>query len=266
MARILGTVSSGYVDTPYSLSLTANSSQNWTVPAGVTKIAVYVVSGGAAGSGNGNIEDPQGYPGGKGGGGVAFAEHSVTAGASYSITVGSGGNSPGASGGTSSFGNLANVSTNSYSSNVPGHIGITGATEGQGGVPEGNAVGGPGQAGSASSGLTFNLSGLGTVNFGGGGGGGGAGGNTDGSTNSARNGGAGGTGGSPFGATGGNGGSVRQNFYHNNGGNGGSGQTPGGGGGGGGGAGVSQNEVIGGFRFTGTGGSGGSGRVLVYTK
>jgi len=77
----------------YTLSLTANNTQNWTVPNGVSQIAVYVVGGGA-GAFSGSTDSSAFYAtsAGGGGGGSSFKDYSVTPGTTYLITVGAGGN------------------------------------------------------------------------------------------------------------------------------------------------------------------------------
>jgi len=126
----------------YSLALTANNTQNWTVPAGVSKIAVYVFSGGAGGRNGGDgttglgSSNTGGFGAGGGGGGAAaaFSEYTVTPGTSYIITVGAGGVTAG-SGSASSFGNLATAnggaaspgSNSNATSNVAGAVTSSGA-------------------------------------------------------------------------------------------------------------------------------------------
>jgi hypothetical protein len=88
MARILGTVSSGYVEQVYELSQTFNTSGTYTVPAGKTQVAVICIgAGGGGGAGAGH--NMGGAGGGAGTGNIT--EHSVTSGANYTVTVGSGG-------------------------------------------------------------------------------------------------------------------------------------------------------------------------------
>ena len=92
----------------YSLSATLFSTQNWTVPNGVSKIAVYMFGGGGGGSAGGGSPYFLGEGGGGGGAGSgsAFKDYPVTPGTTYSVTIGAGGNASSA-GGQSSFGNLA---------------------------------------------------------------------------------------------------------------------------------------------------------------
>ena len=100
----------------YALSQTFNSSGTYTVPAGKTKVAAFVIGGGGGGTGGksrtGN-SDGGGGAGGGGGATVGFSEYSVSAGQEFTITIGSfgnggsGGTTPGLgnSGGATSFGN-----------------------------------------------------------------------------------------------------------------------------------------------------------------
>ena len=90
-------------------SKTFTSSQTWTVPAGVTKVTVFLVGGGGSGAFSDSI--------GGGGGGAGYtktATVNTTPGSSISVTVGSGGGARtswgnGNNGGTSSFGSLCSV-------------------------------------------------------------------------------------------------------------------------------------------------------------
>lgn len=102
------------------------SSGTFTVPAGVTKLIVTVISG--AGGGQGGYLFSTGAAGGNGGLGKALIT-GLTPGANISVTVGSGGNggaaqgTNGTSGGTSSFG--------SYITCTGGAGGGTGSTFGE---------------------------------------------------------------------------------------------------------------------------------------
>ena len=73
---ILGTVSSGYVEMPYELSQTFNTSGTYTVPAGKTKVAVYVIGGGG-GTGLSPYTN-RGMPCAGGGGAGAIVDYSVS--------------------------------------------------------------------------------------------------------------------------------------------------------------------------------------------
>ena len=68
----------------YKRKVEITTSQTWTVPAGVTEIAVRLFGGGGSG-GVGN------YGGGGGGGHMAYAKLNVTPGTKYSIVIGAGG-------------------------------------------------------------------------------------------------------------------------------------------------------------------------------
>jgi hypothetical protein len=112
----------------YALAATITSTQNWTVPAGITQIAVWVIGagggGGSAAGGNwGNTRLGFFSSGGAGAGPaqsgmIASAKDiSVSAGDVYAVNIGSGGNGAAANntggngtfgnaGGTTAFGNL----------------------------------------------------------------------------------------------------------------------------------------------------------------
>lgn len=261
---------------PYALALTANTTQNYTIPAGKTKLSAYVISGGRAGYKAANYSATSGAQGGSGGSGVAFQDFTVVPGQVYAITVGAGGNSSGNAGGdsriTSPNSVVLAVASNSganYSSNVSGAVGSFTGNAGNGGNAGSNPYsnnqrnGQPGNAGANQSGLTLNASGLTTVNFGGGGSGGGGGGL--GTSEIGAGGGAGGTAGTPFGGSGGTGGGAAGECGNYSGGGGNAGTAPGGGGGGGGGSGGGSGYG-GESGQGGNGGAGGAGRVLIYTK
>ena len=274
----------------YTLALTANTTQNWTVPNGVSKIGLIVIgAGGGGASGAGQYDPNPSYAGGGGGAGgaLAFYDYAVTPGTTYLITVGTGGNGgtvnastarSGNSGSASSFGNIANANGGSLAQynpvvggsyqgqNSAGGSGtinaspVTGSTTQTGGV--GASMWGPGinPPLAAGSNTTVTISPTGgpfSANFGGGGGPG-----QYYASNSALTG-----GGSAFGGAGGLHGTNKNttgNSGVNSGGNGTAGNGPGGGGGGGGGSGY--NNVNGYFAPGSVGGAGASGRVLVYTQ
>ena len=75
---ILGTISSGYVESTYSLAQTITSSGNYVIPSGKTKIALIGVSGG--GGGGSSPGTVRGSGGGGGGGVFSVREISVTPG------------------------------------------------------------------------------------------------------------------------------------------------------------------------------------------
>ena len=238
----------------YTLLQNYTSSTTFTVPVGVTRLAVVVMNGGSSGSGP---SGENGGAGGNGGAGYGFQEQSVTAGQTYSVTIAG-------AGGTTSFGSLLTSGTGSGNATTK----VAGSGAGTGGIA-GTGYGGAGCCGNISgvsggNGNTGNvvLSGTGwtsttTVPYGGGGSGGGSSGryNFSGGT-LAYGGGGGGTPGT-YGGTGGYGGGFNTCYYNcgnaNSGGGGNAGTNGGGGGGGAGGRG-------------GTAKSGGGGRVIVYGR
>lgn len=261
----------------YSLSQTFNSSGTYTVPSGVTKLAVIISGGGGNGGNATNGGGGSTSGGGNGGAGSYFGgwyDYAVTPGQTYTVTVGGGG------GGASAFGNLINsVSPNGFTTNVNTNLqtsaGGNGGSRGFGLANNSGTVmnGNPGSAGGSSSAITAfsNVAGLpANIQYGGGGGGGGAGGrlvnNTYGATTTA-SGGSAGNGGAPNGGRGGNGNNVTYNVNNGNFSNSISsnvlgGQGPGGGGGGGGGPGWIPAGSNGGYN----GAAGAGGIVLVYAK
>lgn len=187
----------------WGLLATYNSSTSYTVPTGVTKLGVVVISGGTGG-GSGCCGNP-GAPGGASGSAVGFWDYPVNAGTTYNVTVGG-------SSGNSAFGNLAsataggNASTNFNTNAVIANA----AGGGNNGAPY---YLGPGAAGGSSSpaNITLNITGNGPYNHphGGGGGGGafsgsgGAGGASYGGTGAPGPGGSGSPGNGPGGGGGG---------------------------------------------------------------
>jgi hypothetical protein len=89
--------------TGWALAETFNSSTNWTVPVGVTKIGVAVISGGAGGT-QGNHTNSVPGPGGSSGSAVSFWDQAVNANTTYAVTVGG-------AGGNSAFGSLASATS-----------------------------------------------------------------------------------------------------------------------------------------------------------
>jgi len=257
----------------YALSQTFNASGNYTVPASMTKIAVYGWGGGGAGGSTGS--QYQGAGGG-GGGGFAFQEYSVTPGQNFVVTIGAGGNRNGTrNAGTTYFSSLGTAdggtagSANSHTSagsGGGGSSGVSGAVTSNGG--NGGAQGG---AGGAASSLTLNAAGLGSVTRGGGGGAGGAQTNAISDGDATDPGQSGTAGGSPNGGTGGQS-YTSQTFSYgvtsaSQGATGGAGGTAGGGGGGGGGGyALRPSGGSAGPYNSGAGGNGGSGQILVYVR
>ena len=129
------------------------SSGTFTVPAGITKVKVTVVGGGAGAT---NYSATFGSSGGGGAGGTAIKIISgLTPGGTVSVTVGTGG-AAGTGGGTSSFGAYCSAtggSTGSVgsSNNKPG-VGGTGSS---GDINITGGIGGASGSGSASGGCSF---------------------------------------------------------------------------------------------------------------
>jgi hypothetical protein len=152
--------------TGWGLAATLNSTQNWTVPTGVTKIGVAVISGGVTGNAGGWNGNNAGN-GGRSGSGVSFWDFATNAGTTYLATVGG-------TGGDSSFGSLATAGANA-NSNVVTNRQLVNAANGGGGNTinvssyQYNAVNGG--ANSASLVLNAPVNGPFTILHGGGGGG-----------------------------------------------------------------------------------------------
>lgn len=259
---------SSSITTPsaYRLEQTFTNSGTFTVPSGVSKIAVFATGGGNGGSNGGPsivgyFHLGAYYGAGSGGAGgrsssvSSFTEFDVTPGNTYTVTIGAGGNA-GSTGGTTSFGNLVNISEVTVTGNAPSRTTVT---------PSGGGAGGPANAGYSAPNYSHgfvnntaltnsqNLAGLDTVTYnqtnGGGGGGGG--------NNETVGNGSGGI--SNIG--GGSGGSGGQNSAGSPGT---TGNLKGSGGGGGGGRG---NYSAGGSASSGaSGGAGAGGAVYVYAK
>lgn len=226
----------------WALGLTANNTQQYTIPSGVSELGIYAFGGGATASNNG--------VGGAGGSAHSGLIANPSPNLSELITVGAGG------GGVSSFGSFLDSS---------GGGNATSKTAGNGGGGQGQAGGNVTQS---SVGQTYN--------YGGGGGNGGAGNGSNpndfwpGHGTVHRGGSAGNAGGSPNGGAGGGGGGGTTNFTYPNwhygagqGGAGSPGLVPSGGGGGGGGGGHNGNSGTG---QRGAAGVGGAGRVIVWEK
>jgi hypothetical protein len=277
MARILGTVSSGYVEQVYELSQTFNASGTYTVPAGKSQIAVLMMGAGGDGATPTGYER-SGYDGGGSGGIVGFKDYNVSGGQTFTVTVG-------AANGATNFGNIATANSGGtfYGYGVGGSGGsgngpagfnvVTGAT---GGVGRQSANSGTAQSGSAGgNGVTLNMSlaGLGTVSMTTGGAGGGGGGGTDSRASSnVITGGTGGAGGTPGGGNGGNGANTNGANYGTQTGSAATSANSRGGGGGGGGGGATAfaydgfEYILQSYAQGSSGGSGAPGQVVVYVK
>ena len=95
----------------YDHHVEITTSQTWTVPEGVTEIAVRLFGGGGQGGNSRTYALTQLGAGGGGGGHMAYKVLTVTPGTKYAISIGAGGyvdayTQIGASGGTTSFGDL----------------------------------------------------------------------------------------------------------------------------------------------------------------
>jgi hypothetical protein len=241
----------------YELSSTFNTSGTYTVPSGKSQMAVFVMGGGSSGGGASAYEHGRG---GRSAALVGFRDYSVTPGQNFSVAVAS-------ANGTSSFGNLVDVSTNA--DKYP--VGSTFAAGVNGGVNGGAS----GQGGPS---INLSESNLPTYNSGGSGGAGAIGArafqNSYGGNISFFNPGSAGSG-SSGGGNGGAGGNFTSNAGFgdsNTGGSGGSANQRGAGGGGGGQGGYGLAMDFDGSMYQiwarggGGGGSGGSGQVVVYIR
>ena len=226
-----------------------NSSTTWTVPAGITKCAVYGVNGGAGGASGAALSGASNVGGAGGGFGVLFADpfFTVTPAASITVTIGGGGaggvsaslsgSIAGGSANPSSFGALTsayaivantgrafkNVMTEIGAVGNAGAAGVAGGSLGAGGAAGAIGYTGSGGAGGGATNTPTSVAGS-AGNLGAGGGGGGAGN----AANATTTGGAGGAAGANTGAGGGGGGGAAAagsaaNRFGGNGGNGGSG-------------------------------------------
>ena len=239
----------------YTLLQNYTSSTTFTVPTGITRLAVVVMNGGSSGSGpSGDF----GGAGGNGGAGYGFVEQSVSAAQTYSVTIAG-------AGGTTSFGTLLTSGTGSGNATTK----VAGSGAGTGGagannyggvgccVNQSGATGGNGNTGNvvfSGTGWTETT----TVPYGGGGSGGGSSGRwTVGTTRTIGYGGGGGGTPGTYGGTGGYGGGHNTCYFdcgnQNSGGGGNNGESGGGGGGGAGGRGGATK-------------TGGGGRVIVYGR
>jgi hypothetical protein len=283
-ANGLGSRSSGSsaaVTTPvvYSLQLTANNTQSYTIPTGYNFMSAYIAGGGGTGGSGINATGGAAAAGGGGAGGggagfTAFKGVAVSPGQAYTVTVAAAGGiskvtSPNAVDlGTANAGSANTAGTGS--SNIAGAVNVSGGAGGAAVAsrPEsGNQFfGTPGNAGSAAATTSVSLSETGlpavSVTVGGGGSGGGGGATNSGSSWGGL-GGAGATGGGKGGAGGGTSGTTSSQPYWSQvyGETGYAGSAGAGGGGGGGGAGNYQGNQRG---SGAAGGAGGAGQILIY--
>ena len=144
---------------PFARTAQITSTQNWTVPAGVTSISSLVVAGGGQG-GNG-WEGTWNSGGGAGGGGVVANTYAVTPGAVHLVTVGGAGSN-------SSLGSLATATRGSNGNSANGSVSGTGGASGGNSGNGGNGISN-GTAQNGGSGYTWSANG---TTYGGGGGGG----------------------------------------------------------------------------------------------
>jgi hypothetical protein len=169
-----GSISVTPVPTPTFQSQVFTSNGTFTVPAGIVRIKVSCVGGGAGGAsgfnidfGEGNTTGAQGNGGGAGGTAVAYL--TVTPGQSIPVTVGGGSNGspsgPAASGGTTSFGSLlsatggsGNGATGTPSAAHQWGIAVSGAT--------GARAGGIGAVGATVTGSSVSVGAPGVGGFG----------------------------------------------------------------------------------------------------
>jgi hypothetical protein len=214
----------------YDLSQTFNSSGTYTVPAGKSKVAVVMVGGGASGSGR----SP-----GVGSKIQSFYEYSVNPSDTFAVGVA-------AAAGSSTFGNIANVSTGASS-------GPTNFATGNGGNAGGGSAGNVSFTTNQTPGLSLTQQG---------GGGGGNSGNGASPHAGWGPGYGGGGGGQLGGGHGGQGGAAGPGYGAQPGQAGQAGQANTGGGGGAGGQGGDYYGAAG----TGSAGAGGTGKVWVYVR
>ncbi len=206
------------------------SSDNFTVPEGVTSVTIFCWGAGGGGGTGGEFLGTNYSGGGGGGGGFSGGTLTVNQGDIITITVGTGG-----SGATSASFTAGGSGGNSVVQHSSGTLTASGGDGGVGGFT--TALGGVGSfSGTVSNPVSFNGGtgagrSAGGTNLTGGGGGGGAGDSENGNTGtSGSSGGQGGIGGSNNGGDGGNGGnneSPAGNASDYGGGGGGSGSSPG---------------------------------------
>lgn len=130
---------------PSTIKQVFTSSGSWTIPAGITKIKVWVIGGGGGGAGAGNTEDTAG--GGGGAGGVVYKTFDVTPGLSRTITY-TIGNAGMAGLGEGASGLGGNPTTVSYNGTIV--LTANGGTGGRYNRDE-QAIGGDGSGGDTSA-------------------------------------------------------------------------------------------------------------------
>ena len=156
--------------TPIPSMQVFTSSGTFTVPAGVTKLKVTVVGGGASGYGASGVNAA--FMGGRAGGdagGAAIKTITVTPGDAIAVTIGAGGASGSSSsaGGTSSFGAHCSATGGGAASTFTGGVGGTGSS---GDLNLGGGAGGAGSYHAAGDGTSGNTGGTGGNSIFGGGG------------------------------------------------------------------------------------------------
>jgi hypothetical protein len=164
------TISNSFViPANYVLVGTYNSSTNYVVESGITKIAAYVIGGGGGGSGGGNGSGHGTGGGGGGGTGIAgFKDYAVTAGQTVVVTVGAGGTSvsgsnvanaggasnvtvAGTSIATANGGNGALNASNNTGAGGAGGSGGTGSSNVAGAITISGPSGGEGRSGNSNN-------------------------------------------------------------------------------------------------------------------
>ncbi|MGE4470038.1 MAG: hypothetical protein AB7D47_07895 [Desulfovibrio sp.] len=130
------------------------STQDWTVPSGITEIRVWVIGGGAAGDGINSYQSAaQGGSGGSGGGCAYKVISGLSSGTMITCTIGaakSGTSGPGTDGNTSSFGAYCSATGGtSYRANAGGGVGVGGDINYRGSYGESRGDGYSGYGGSA---------------------------------------------------------------------------------------------------------------------
>ena len=119
------------------------SSQNWTVPIGVSNIKIIVIGGGGGGGGG-----SASYAGGGGSGAVSYAEVQVDPGDVFSIQVGAGGSAGTGGSSPTAGGNGGTTQVLDPNGNI-----MVKALQGGGGQPGGASAAGAGGVGAESAGI-----------------------------------------------------------------------------------------------------------------